>query len=487
MGTTKNHKLKYGATLPSLLSSFTSSATKTYCILVLGSDWPLDCLKHVWIKEPSHNDISQTTNKTSINTQSLYKRIDPRNSFQKGESKYNNFAIALKSGSETFPVRTKAQFDTFLNRVANVLVIGEANRNNSEIGRRMVDVYHGALEDAKKRLGPRKVQLAEARKGKLVLDTSGEMGAGNGGKSTDGKSGNDTVQAGWFSNEGWRVDAHKNLPGFALLYNTFPDADWFMMIDDDSYLFLDGLHQFTKRYNPNRNYYFGQANKFRGCDDVTEMGDGPPIAQGGTGILLSRGAIKTMMEIVDQCIVQYEDCWAGDVRVGLCLRDVKIKLKHIPGFNGWPPQENFVFSPNPCETPLTYHHVLPAQMYKLRQIEESATTSKTRLTSSHMYHTFLNPIKNYTTMESPSAKTSAKTFMIRDENVERKGKPWMNFRIDTWEQCEARCIYYGPCVAWFHDLNKRCWLKKTPGGKDEMKGAWSGVMPNRYVCPPTWL
>ncbi|KAJ3025009.1 UNVERIFIED_CONTAM: hypothetical protein HDU68_007557 [Siphonaria sp. JEL0065] len=229
--------------------------------------------------------------------------------------KFNNFAIALKSGSETFPL--PAQFDTFLDRALNVLVIREANRDSLETGRKMVDVYHGAVDEAKKRLGVVGVKAAEAKRGKLKLVFNlDRMGtAGNGGNSADGKNGNDTVQAGWFQNEGWRSDAHKNLPGFALLYNTFPDADSFLMIDDDSYVFLDG-------------YLNSQSD--------TVQAKNPPIAQGGMGILISRGAIQAMIQVVDQCVVQYDDCWAGDVRVGLCLRDAKVRLKHTPGFNGWP-------------------------------------------------------------------------------------------------------------------------------------------------------
>ena len=67
-------------------------------------------------------------------------------------------------------------------------------------------------------------------------------------------------------------------------------------------------------------YYFGSATVFVGCDGVTEFGSGPEFAHGGSGILLSKAAMRLMMRNIDTCIEKYKDCWAGDVRVALCLR-----------------------------------------------------------------------------------------------------------------------------------------------------------------------
>ncbi|KNC82168.1 hypothetical protein SARC_05549 [Sphaeroforma arctica JP610] len=36
---------------------------------------------------------------------------------------------------------------------------------------------------------------------------------------------------------GWKLDAHKNLPGLKLLYETFPLSPFYMLVDDDTYIF----------------------------------------------------------------------------------------------------------------------------------------------------------------------------------------------------------------------------------------------------------
>ena len=84
------------------------------------------------------------------------------------------------------------------------------------------------------------------------------------------------------SSAGWRADAHKNLPGFRLMWNRFPNAEWFVMIDDESYLFLDNLAFELRKHNAEQPFYFGNANMFVGCDGVNRLGDGPNFAHGGS-------------------------------------------------------------------------------------------------------------------------------------------------------------------------------------------------------------
>ncbi|KAJ3222061.1 hypothetical protein HDU81_010155 [Chytriomyces hyalinus] len=108
---------------------------------------------------------------------------------------------------------------------------------------------------------------------------------------------------------GWALDAHKNLPGLKLIYKRFPNVDWYLMIDDDSYVMMDNLKMHLQQLDPNKKHYIGQMNRFKGCDGVKEYGTGPHFAQGGAGIVISRGAMVAMMENIDDCIVRYKDCW----------------------------------------------------------------------------------------------------------------------------------------------------------------------------------
>ena len=67
---------------------------------------------------------------------------------------------------------------------------------------------------------------------------------------------------------GWKSDAHKNLPGFRTLYETFPKAKWYIMIDDDTYILKHNLAATLRRYDHTKNHYFGNPNLFVGCDGM---------------------------------------------------------------------------------------------------------------------------------------------------------------------------------------------------------------------------
>jgi Fringe-like len=171
-----------------------------------------------------------------------------------------NMAVGLKTGKETFMDRVPIQLLTFLAKLDNVLIFSEIS---GRIGfTEMLDVIEQLYEGREK---PSEwediVKHRKAATEKIV-------------------SGNSNEQKPDTSRIGWKVDAHKNLPGFVDLYTNFPDADWYMMIDDDTFVDLANLEDYLKRYNSNEEHYFGNAGVFAGCDGITEFGKGPYFAHG---------------------------------------------------------------------------------------------------------------------------------------------------------------------------------------------------------------
>ncbi|KAI8822341.1 hypothetical protein BJ741DRAFT_672382 [Chytriomyces cf. hyalinus JEL632] len=166
------------------------------------------------------------------------------------EGQFPNIAIVLKTGSETLIDRVVIQLATFLNRIENLLVVGD--KPGFAIGDyKMVDVYSQLYVDTRKRVG-------------LKLDGSQDdlagvkrMWSNNAHKNeVDRRDDESAFQRSdrVFLRKNRKADAHKNLPAFKILLEKYPDANWFLMIDDDSYVYWGNLAEYLKDKDPSKPY-----------------------------------------------------------------------------------------------------------------------------------------------------------------------------------------------------------------------------------------
>jgi hypothetical protein len=70
--------------------------------------------------------------------------------------------------------------------------------------------------------------------------------------------------------DGWKTDAHKNLPGFREAYLRYPDMDWYFMIDDDTYVLWNNLFDVLDSYDPSKPWYMGLVYHYVGCDEGSD-------------------------------------------------------------------------------------------------------------------------------------------------------------------------------------------------------------------------
>ena len=154
--------------------------------------------------------------------------------------------------------------------------------------------------------------------------------------------------------QGWKLDAWKNIPGFKIMNDMFSFSDWHIMIDDDTYLFINNLEAHLKTLRADFKYYLGAPNMFVGCDGVRSFGEGPSFAHGGSGIVVSKASLRAMVDDSERCVNKYQTCWAGDIRTSLCLRDQGILIDGDASkgsFHGHPPHKHNYH--NACEQPFT--------------------------------------------------------------------------------------------------------------------------------------
>ena len=380
-------------------------------------------------------------------------KIDPGHPvLAEKSSKYDHIAIAVKTGHEVAFERLPSLLVTFLSNVNNLVLVGDSPKLN--VGSKsVVDVLSDILEEMQARKNPSKEKVKDISK-RLYKRANTEASKQNN------------------ASLGWKTDTHKNLPAYRLLYDTYPNAQWYMMIDDDTYVFMDNLVDSLSKFDPNEDHYLGLANFYRGCGGVRKFSPENLFAHGGSGIVLSRGAMVEMYPNIHKCIIQSEKCWAGDVRVALCLRDLGIKVKSSRSFIIDPPNDKLNFT-NACAKPVTFHHLLGKQVQKMYdlELEVENEVGKKSVTMGHVASKFL----------------SEKIL----ENTNRPGKVYSSQIADSVNNCQLMCRLSRYCVAYTFEqkqLKGVCHLMENIIGirTDSSFGNYTGLILPNFRCQKSW-
>lgn len=181
---------------------------------------------------------------------------------------------------------------------------------------------------------------------------------------------------------GWHTDQHKNLPAFRRAFELFPQAKWFFMIDDDTYVSARNLARFVTARNSSAGVYAGNVMGCNCCEAGKSARYSPVrFAHGGSGILLSNTALARMTDVIDACIFRFSGCWAGDIQVSLCLLGLEpqIKMQGLVGVHSQPPTATLSKTHGRwCENPITFHRMLPEQILHLSAVEEQSWSLRNR-------------------------------------------------------------------------------------------------------------
>ncbi|KAK9701078.1 hypothetical protein K7432_011892 [Basidiobolus ranarum] len=357
--------------------------------------------------------------------------LSPKAKLEHASDQYPEFAIALKTGRDVVAERCAIQTNTFLGNAKNVILIAESSEVSlGDIP--VYDVYTDTLKNSTHK------QLKKRAKDAVTVDES---------------------------SLGWQLDAHKNIPGMRLLYEKYPHAEWYIMLDDDTYMFFDNLRRRIKsqKLDPTQPHYLGASSVFTGCDGITSFDDSPGFAHGGSGIVVSKGALEKMLKVIDNCIDRYRDCWGGDIRLALCMRDAGVLLTPESDFNSNPPNVEFPFHDrNPCTQPITFHHLLPQQIQLLyeteRKMQGNVTYADVVDRFKHLNHNTVN-------------------------KLERDGDGYTKISVTDMKKCRSLCENDTRCISWSF-VDSVCHLRdsQTQLTRVENEKSFSNIYPMHYTC-----
>ncbi|KAF2758867.1 hypothetical protein EJ05DRAFT_499303 [Pseudovirgaria hyperparasitica] len=138
-----------------------------------------------------------------------------------------------------------------------------------------------------------------------------------------------------YTGEGWKLDKFKFLPMVEKAHALKPNAEWYIFIETDSYIFWDTMFRLLSQYDPTDQHLIGAPVA------GSKAGHFP---YGGAGFVMSKGLMKKYLRpsIFDRSIPseQYEQ-WAreeccGDIILANVIYDrTGVTMKRLwPTFNG---------------------------------------------------------------------------------------------------------------------------------------------------------
>ncbi|KAK4239369.1 hypothetical protein C8A03DRAFT_42978 [Achaetomium macrosporum] len=160
---------------------------------------------------------------------------------------------------------------------------------------------------------------------------------------------------------GWELDAMKFISGLELAYKKYPRKQWYLLVDDDTFVIQPSLKPLLEHLDPTEPHYLGNAvGDFRAR-----------FAHGGSAVILSHAAVSALFKnpkgLSSVYVDSLDETW-GDRLLAKALLRLGIYLdetySHL--FNGEPPLLSKIRADRLCSPLLSFHKLAsPAAMRKL--------------------------------------------------------------------------------------------------------------------------
>jgi len=156
----------------------------------------------------------------------------------------------------------------------------------------------------------------------------------------------------------YESNVEKNFKSFHHFYEKYNDFEWFMNLDDDTFLNYGNLKNLLESYSKDDIFMLGRINHGTLPQDITLN-----YCSGGAGYIFNR---KTL-EILKDIDMSYNLSRFADANVGMFCRDKNIKLIDNDLFNPREP-EYYGFDENQIKNKITFHYIFNEKfenLYKL--------------------------------------------------------------------------------------------------------------------------
>ncbi|KAK4152477.1 regulator of volume decrease after cellular swelling-domain-containing protein [Chaetomidium leptoderma] len=149
---------------------------------------------------------------------------------------------------------------------------------------------------------------------------------------------------------GWELDAMKFISGLEMTYQKYPGKEWYLLVDDDTFIIQPSLKPLLEHLDPKQPHYLGNA-----------VGDFKArFAHGGSAVILSHAAMRALIEnqsaLASVYVASLDETW-GDRLLAKALLTLGIHLdetyNHL--FNGEPPLLSKIRADRICSPVISFH------------------------------------------------------------------------------------------------------------------------------------
>ena len=275
--------------------------------------------------------------------------------------------------------------------------------------------------------------------------------------------------------QGWRTDRLKNIPGFRIMLNQFSESKWFIMIDDDTYIFKNNLIAHLLTLDDSKPLYIGHDLGMGECGENGKI-DNPAFAQGGAGIVLSRPALVKMVNMSHLCEKRHENCFAGDMSTSLCLRDAGVYLnKNDLNRNFHDISIQKLSISDPCDKPFSFHHLRPLHIKLLHDLE-------VEMQAEHGHNALINVgmVFKYMLYSYPLIKYKF-NHNLTHFGLDLVGGDYEEIVNATLQNCQAACLNDLKCLSWSF-VDEICKKKDGMPIPVEKENVYSGWFEDKLKC-----
>ena len=156
-------------------------------------------------------------------------------------------------------------------------------------------------------------------------------------------------------NSNYESNVEKNFKSFKFFYEKYPDFDWYMNLDDDTFLNYRNLEEYIKTLPSDKVFMTGFIN-YGTLPSDTSLN----YCSGGAGYVFNR---KTL-EILKDIDVRYNRSVFADANIGMFCRDNNIEL--IPSDLFHPRDPDFHnCSLDKTKKSISFHYIIGQEMVNL--------------------------------------------------------------------------------------------------------------------------